>query len=75
MGYVPPPSPNKREKELFILGILYGALFSFLGSFVVQSSFRILDKGYTIENVTFLIAPMIIVIFIILLTPNFIRKF
>lgn len=66
--------PTRKEKEMFITGIMFGAFFSFLGSFVVTSSFRIVDKGCTVQNSMVLIVSLIFFILILVNIPRIIKR-
>ena len=46
--YTAPPGP--KEQKMFILGIVFGAVLSIIGNIMVTALFRIIDKGFSIEN-------------------------
>ena len=73
MGYYS-STPSKRDKQMFIIGITIGALLSFLGSYIVTATFRLLDFGYTLENIIFIITPLIVFIILLLKIPSIIKK-
>ena len=67
-------SPIKKEKDMFIVGIVVGAILSFLGSYMVTVTFRLVDSGYSHENIIIFIAPLILFIFLLKMIPNIIKK-
>ena len=73
MGYVS-RSPTKREKQMLIAGIIFGGLFSFLGSYIVTTTFRLYDYGFSVINLILLITPLIIFILLLLLIPKILKK-
>ena len=74
MGYTPPPGPTHKEKEMFIIGIVIGAMFSFLGSYIVAFTFRAYDYGHSVENAIFIIVPPVALILILIITPRIIKR-
>jgi len=73
MGYTH-IGPLKKEKKMFIIGITIGALLSFLGSYIVATTFRIYDYGYSVDNILFLVIPLIVFVILLLMIPNIIKK-
>ena len=67
-------SPTKREKEMLIVGIATGGIFSFLGSYVVATTFRMYDYGYSYENIMFFVTSLALFIIILLSIPKIIKK-
>ena len=73
MGYTH-SRPSKKEKKMFIIGITIGALLSFLGSYIVATTFRIYDYGYSVDNILFLVTPLIVVVILLLMIPYVIKN-
>jgi len=73
MGYHS-STPSRRDKQMFITGIIIGAILSFLGSYIVTATFRLLDFGYKFENIIFVVIPLIILIILLLIVPSIIKK-
>ncbi len=59
---------------MFVVGIALGAVFGVIGSFMVTSSFRILDKGFSVENIIFLVISVVVFVLILRSIPEIIKK-
>lgn len=68
----PPPGP--KEKRILILGIAFGAVLSIIGNIMVTVLFRIIDKGFSIENGFYLITSFIIFIAFLFLIYKIFEK-
>jgi len=59
---------------MFIVGIVIGAMFSFLGSYIVTATFRMYDYGYSFDNIMFFVTPLAMFIIILISIPKIIKK-
>jgi len=67
-------SPSGRDKKMFVIGIVAGAMLSFFGSYIATASFRIIDKGLSIENIVFLIIGLACFIVLLYKLPSIVKK-